>query len=157
MDENSGRLHELNYQFQHKLLPDLFFKSKPGFVGMFLKDKDMLSTLCNDFFTHFEEENPYSKEDFSTEIFKLSADTYALKLVFPEPLTEPLCYYSLIIFKKDFSEYMYFCLEKGGIFSDNAPFLCRWNEEKAHLNYGTCEYNEKEFILRCCDIFFKHK
>ena len=91
--------HGVRYCFEHRLLPGWFFEHKEGFVGLILHDKNILFEMINDIFTDEKVSNPYEKEDFVAIASKVTDEVKVLKIIFPEPEEEPLCYCSYIFFE----------------------------------------------------------
>jgi len=149
--------------FEHKLLPQWFFENKDKFVGVILQDKTVLYKMINDIFQNEGMENPYISEQFDLEAEKITEEVMMLKIIFPEPEEEPICYCSYLFFDKDFEKTSYFCIEKGNDFciekgneeGQSNPFVCEWTADGAHLNYGKCSFEEHEDFLKCVDIYMK--
>lgn len=147
-------LHEICYGFEHKLLPEMFFEYKFAFVKMLLDDKTKLYKIINDIFEDAKEKNPYTEDDFDIVLAKLDENLYMLKIIFPEPKTEPLCYCSYIFFDCSFEKTGYYCIEKGNSFSGKEePFVCSWSKEGMHFNYGNCVMEDNKDFLRCLELY----
>ena len=148
---------DLEYTFQHFLLPRFFNEQKETFVAVALKEPnflyDLLNMLCND----QNEENPYSKEDFKSEPIKFTKDILVLALTFPKPKDIPLCYKQYIFFDWEYEHTQYFCIEKTiGDEEGLSPCVCSWDGEK-HNNYGRVEMKyEDSDLIRCAEIFSRN-
>lgn len=147
--------HGIRYYFEHRLLPGWFFEHKEEFVGLILHDKTILFEMINDIFTDEKVSNPYKKEDFDVIASKVTDEVKMLKIIFPEPEEEPLCYCSYIFFDDEFEKISYFCIEKGNEASDNMPFVCSWSEDVIHSNHGNCTFEEYNDFIRCAEIHMK--
>ena len=89
---------------------------------------------------------------FYKRFFKISKDVLLLKLTYPEPESEPLCYGSYLLFDTAFENPAFFCLERGAR-RDEMPFLCRWAQSGEHLNYGRCSAEHGEALARCLELY----
>ena len=148
--------HDSRYFFEHKLLPEWFFENKDEFIGFLLSDKTILFEMIDDIFTQQKVSNPYKKEDFDVQPSKVTDEVKMLKIIFPEPEEEPLCYCSYIFFDDDLEKISYFCIEKGNEKSDNLPFVCSWTEDHMHLNHGNTTFEEYNDFLRCAELHMKN-
>ena len=146
--------HGIRYMFEHRLLPQWFFKEKERFVAPILKDKGILFEVLDQIFRKENVDNPYSPEQFNSEAAKLTDEVLMVKITFPEPEEEPLCYCSYLFFDLAFEKIAYFCIERGNPAGDDLPFVCSWTKEGTHLNHGHCTFEEHNDFLRCADIFF---
>ena len=150
-------LHQIRYLFEHKLFPLWFFENKDKLVGALLQDKDMLFKIINNIFEKEGVENPYSKEQFSVSPKRVAEEVMALKISFPEPEQEPLCYCCYLFFDKEFVKLRYYCVEKGQETQDGEgmeyPFICSWMPAGTHLNYGHCTLENDEDFRRCVEIY----
>lgn len=152
---NGMNLHQIRYTFEHKLLPQWFFEMKDKFAGMLLHEEAILYKLIDDMFKNEGQENPYTPEQFRIEAAKPAEGIMMLKLIFPEPEDEPLCYCSYLFFDNDFEKTGYFCIEKGYDPDDDSPFVCAWTPEGAHVNYGICSFEGQGDFFRCVDIYME--
>lgn len=145
--------HGVRYLFEHRLLPKYFFEDGAKFIGILLDNDEILYDIINDIFEKEEVENPYSKEEFTVEAARLVEDILLLKICFPEPEEEPLCYCSYMLFDEKFEKKGYFCIEKGNEAGEYLPFVCGWTPDGSHLNYGNCGLKEEEGLFRCLEIY----
>lgn len=149
--------HEIRYMFEHKLLPHWFFEDKAQFVGTILQNKAMLYQIIDDIFQKENVENPYLTEQFDMEAAKIAEDVMMMKLIFPEPEDEPLCYCSYLFFDQAFEKLSYFCIEKGNSAGGMAPFVCSWGPDGMHGNYGNCSLENQEDFYRCADLHMERE
>ena len=150
--------HQIRYFFEHRLLPQMFFENKGGFVNAVLGDKDLLFKAIDVIFQDKELDNPYSPNQFRASAETIADDISVLKIKYPEPEEEPLCYCSFLFFDAKFEKQGFYCLERGGDLSgDGIPFICSWSEDGVHRNHGTCLLDEREALLMCADIYMGKK
>lgn len=143
--------HEIRYLFEHRLLPQWFFKYQFSFIGSLLQDKEILYRMIHDLFKEEGLENPYTPDQFQVTVSNLM-DQMSLKISFPEPEEEPLCYCSYLFFDKEFDNVSFFCIEKGNKEDQMHPFLCSWTPDGTHLNHGRCTFENNDDFLRCAKI-----
>lgn len=147
--------HGVRYQFEHRILPQLFFEDKAQFIGIILNDKDVLFRVIDEIFSGEEVTNPYSKDDFTIEAARIAESVMMLKIIFPEPEEEPLCYCSYLFFNEKFEKLGYYCIEKGNEEGEFYPFVCSWTPEGEHVNHGNCTFEDYNDFFRCADIFME--
>lgn len=54
-------------------------------------------------------ENPYSENEFEVKPVDITEEFLSVKIKFPLPKEEPLCFESYIFCDKEFDKIMYFC------------------------------------------------
>ena len=69
--------------------------------------------MISDLFEKEEVTNPHLLENFDVTVDKITDDVLMLKIRFPEPEEEPLCYCSYLFFDENFEKTSYFCIGKG--------------------------------------------
>ncbi len=143
--------HGARYYFEHRLLPHLFFEDPERLVSTIIYDKGLLFHLINSIFEEAGIENPYSEADFDAKPSRLTDEVLVLKLVFPAPEEEPLCYWSYLFFDEAFEKVGYYCIEKGNEHSGNYPFVCSWTKDGCHNNHGGCTFEDHDDFYRCAD------
>lgn len=114
--------YEARYFFEHKLLPQLFYEGKIGFLNAALKEENYLYNICNEVFKAGEMPCPYEAEQFELHFVKVSNDkedhNYMMVLEFPEPEEPVLCHRAIAVFDMDFEKEvsfektMYYTVEK---------------------------------------------
>ncbi|MDE7298147.1 MAG: hypothetical protein K2N94_04875 [Lachnospiraceae bacterium] len=149
--------HGIRYLFEHRLLPQWFFEDKTQFVGLLLNEKEILFNIINDLFEKENVDNPYKREDFTVMASKVTADVLMVRIGFPAPEEEPLCYCAYIFFDKAFDKVSYFCIERGNKEGDNYPFVCSWTPDGAHNNHGNCSLDSYNDFIRCADIHMERE
>ena len=147
-----SEIHDIRYFFEHQLLPRAFFEDRALLITVLVKEKDFLYKMVQEVFEKEGAECPYRPEEFRAEPLKISKDVLLLKLTYPEPESEPLCYGSYLLFDTAFENPAFFCLERGAR-RDEMPFLCRWDESGNHLNYGRCSTEHGEALARCLELY----
>lgn len=147
--------HGVRYMFEHGILPDLFYRDSQLLVGLILHDKNALFRIIDEIFNNENIENPYSEEDFDAYPIKISDEVIVLCVNMPEPEEEPLCHCMYMIFNSDFDKLRYFTIERAGNDSTNYPFVCAWDADGNHLNFGRCTFEEKNDLISCLDLFIE--
>lgn len=145
--------HGVRYVFEHRLLPQWFYKDKQEFIAALLHDKSILYRIIDDIFTKEDMLNPYQPEQFDIEAGRIAEDLIMVKIIFPTPEDEPLCYCSYMLFDKDFKKAIYYCIERGQDDSLEYPFVCSWSEDMTHSNYGQCSMEDLGDFKRCLHLF----
>lgn len=125
------------YQFEHSVLPDFILGSDGAdIIRIILHNKGAF--FVNGYkFIHKDEENytcPYETSDFKFIPVKLDDEKYCLRINLPEPEVSPLCRSIFITHNKNFGNRRYFTLETGT--KPGEEFLCEWDKDKKHINYG---------------------
>lgn len=151
--ERYGKEYHARYAFETDILPHLFYDLKDRFVAPVLKDKNVLYATMNEVYKSHGIENPYTEDQITIDLGRITDEVLMLKLVFPEPEMEPFCYWSYLLFDRNFEKCSYFCVEKGRF--DDKPFICEWDMEGNHQNYGKAPFENDEDFLRCVDVHMK--
>ncbi len=149
-------LHQIRYLIEHRLLPNFFYTEKEAFIGMLLNDKESLYKMADSVFRQEKVKNPYSSEQFVVESGKIDEETFMVKLTYPEPEEEPLCYCSYLFFDSSFQYPFFFTLEKGYNQPSDQVMVCAWTPN-SHLNYGQCSRKDNAAFLRCLENYQNQK
>lgn len=144
--------HEIRYMLEHRFIPKWFFEDKGKFIGTVLHEQGILFEVIDDLFQKEGVENPYSAEDFKVMAAKITDDVLLLRIGFPEPEEEPLCYCAYLFFDADYQKLGYYCIEKGNAESGDLPFVCSWTPDEVHHNYGNCTMEGHDDLRRCMDV-----
>lgn len=144
-------LQNVRYGFEHRILPNGFYTDKQNFVGMILNNKNVIFEILSEMLEKENIDNPYTADQFRIDSAQLTDEYYMLKLTFPEPEEEPLCYWCYLIYDKNFERTMYFCLEKAG--DSDTPVVCAWNAKGEHMDYGSCALDDTKAFTMCSQIF----
>ena len=145
--------YKITYFFEHELLPSLFFTRTEKFVNRIANGKNALFMLMSTQCTEEGAENVYGPGDFDATPVKIAEDKLALIIRFPEPIGEPLCYYAVLLFDPTFKKKAYYCVEMADPFGESDPFLCGWDENGRHLNFGKCKNDMNDILGRCASMF----
>lgn len=144
------------YTLEHRLLPQWFYKDKRVFVDAVVADPTMIYRIVSDMLSKEGEENPYAEDAFSSMRYKLTDDVLALKISFPKPEMEPLCFCSYLVFDKECERLVYFTIEKTAE-PDAEAMVCSWNKENQHISLGACSFKEYGDLRKCADIYLHTK
>ena len=104
--------------------------------GKFLYD--VMSELCGE----SQVENIYTPEMYKVSACKLEDGTSIVKLYMPEPESEPLCYRIYLVLDELLEKANSFTVERGAL--EGQIFLCGWDENGGHSNFGVLPNVEKE-------------
>lgn len=148
--------YKVLYSLEHRLLPQWFYKDQRAFVDAIVSDPTMIYRIVSDLLKQENEENPYTEDAFSSMRYKLTDDVLALKVSFPKPEMEPLCYCAYLIFDKSCNKLMYFTIEKTSE-PDVDAVVCSWNKDSQHMNFGSCSFEEYGDLRKCADIYLRIK
>lgn len=146
-------LHDALYIYEHKILPTNFFKFKGDFVATVLKRKEVLFKVFDGMLAEEKICNPYAEEEFKVDVLRADDELMILKITFPEPEDEPLCYCSYLFLDKELEKLRYFCVEKGAGIGGVQKYLCSWTQSGEHLNHGVCDLYENEEYIKCLSIY----
>ena len=102
-------------------------------------------------------QNPYREEDFEIESFPLVAGVTALKITFPEPEIEPLCYKAYLFFDQEFEIMSYFCRERAYEEGEEekTALLCSWYPNHNHAIIGESTFDDRQDIFNCIEVYMK--
>lgn len=112
-------------------------------------------TVIDDIFFEEGVENPYAENEFRIEVVKCDEEFMVIKIVFPEPEEEPLCYCSYLFVDKEMKNLKYFCIEKAN--GLEIAFVCSRTDSGQHMNYGNCSMEDKEDYERCLSIYSEER
>lgn len=146
---------DIRYMLEHRLLPTYFFVHKKNFVDRITRNKDAVYNILDKLFKDNNLENIYKKEDFNAELGKVTDEVTLIKITFPKPEVEPLCYSAYIFYDKNFEKLGYYCIEKGNEGNNFTPYVASWTKEGRHENHGTCTLENNEDLLKCADLHMR--
>ena len=141
------------YEFEHKLLPKWAYNSVDFFNDLVNKGiKETLYRAIKSVYDNHKEECPYREDDFSGFSTRLDVDTFVIVLRLPKPEEVPMCYCALLYMDLNTKRIAYYTMEKGKdpIDEREIQFLCGWDKEGNHNNYGsayTDKYNFGDVML----------
>lgn len=163
--------------FEHNVIPGLLYEIGLPFMllaSLSGQGRNNFETAltrnglpAEDFFTEFDNildeiieplfkaaqiENPFRPEDFQAEAF--CSDKYAaLKISFPYPARDRLCYCSYLFSDRTGKKLAYFTLEKNTYDGEEKAMLCSWNGYGSHTNYGYCPIDHDTAFKKCIKHF----
>ncbi len=144
-------LNESMFYFEHTLLPGWFFEEKKKFVIAALNDSTFLHRVLSDIFKNEGLENPYKAEEFVAEPAKVREDIMMLRIIYPMPADEPLCYCSYMFFDNDFEKTSFYTIEKGDPKEGPLPYACEWTTDGVHHKLGRCSFENMGDFKICVD------
>ncbi|MCW6659011.1 hypothetical protein NHG25_00770 [Aerococcaceae bacterium NML191292] len=139
---------ENRYLLEHRWLPHWFFEQKEALVGAILSEESafLYKTMVE---ACTQEDVPYQAADYQAEMIKLTPDLYAVRIRMPQPEYVPHCHRVYLLFNADFTQKAYFTIELGL----DGDFICGWNEEGCHFNYGNAPQDLAEELAQITQYF----
>ena len=150
--------YDVMYYFQHRLLPKCFFEDKAQFMMIVLKKQDLLYRVARDMYEKsIGDSFPYEESDFKTKVLYYDDDTEltAVKISFPFPEREPLCFCALLIFDRNFEKQGFFTVECGSVPEESEPFLCSWTADQTHTLHCNCVLDDKVLLMDSLKLYLK--
>lgn len=145
-------IHNVRYTLEHKVIPGWLYNEKETLVYALLSRDDLLYAVISDMLSEQGLLNPYSPGQFKAVPLEPEDDVCGIKIMFPEPEDEPLCYYAILFFDWNFTRLSYFTVERGNDFGRQRPFICGWDKNGTHLNYGSLEFDDDSILELCRSI-----
>ena len=148
--EEGITLEQVRYHFEHNAVPRYFYED-PANVLAALREQGMYML-----WTALADENgvayPYQADDFEEYWYELTDGSTILQIVMPDPEATPQCYRIYLLYNPTTGEAGYYTAEYDNFFDESA-FLCGWDAQHSHMNYGGAAVTEKgssdyEDILR---------
>lgn len=147
-------LKDIKYMFEHQLLPSWYYKDKGNFVAALVQeDSTLLFHIMGEICEKEHVRMPYTADMYSFELYGISEDVMLLRQSMPEPSDEPLCFRVYFMFDRQFEKMGYYTVEKG---QGDDLYLCGWDAEGNHANYGGCPDGERPETDRIIDIYMGH-
>lgn len=143
--------YNIRHEFEHVLLPGIFYTHTEIFIKDVLENDHFLSTLYIDLYHQKNLYNVVHSDAYHREMIEIFDDLKAIKIQCPYPDKRPLSHNILLIYNDDYTCIQYFILEKGL----EIPVLCSWDEHAKHISYISCPEEEEIFINACVDIFIQ--
>jgi hypothetical protein len=157
------KMRDAFHILEHKLLPELFFEGKAGFID-YATDKDP-----NGIFEVFRQivetkalENPFSAGQFRRKMIELTdgrtADPYkefALIVTYPEPEVASLCFKSFFLFDATCTTQGYYTLER--VERNGKPYLYAWEKDLTRKFFGTISFDEEKQLRRIVEIYLQNR
>lgn len=152
----------IQYEFQHQLLPNWAYNSSPFFNDLInIGEKQTLYKAARKHYENRSEEFPFTEDDFGGFHVRLDVDTVVVLLRFPEPKEVPMCFCSFIYLDTKTNQIAYYTLEKGKDPTNDKDmqFLCGWDAKGQHQQYGSV-YTEQHqlgdiFLIRFFYMVFR--
>lgn len=147
---------ELRYTVEHRFFPSELFRNPAQMIGALSQKKGEFVWKMYDIIAVSEQtENPFKPENFAVKLYRLDDNWYMIQLVMPKADSQPLCERIYIIFNETFKKVFYYTVERSVAVERGGAetwFLCRWNAEAEHLNYGEVSGEENEEIGRIREL-----
>lgn len=150
--------HSIRYAFEHEALADTRSGDVAMLVHMMLIDRDFLYNVIDQMFQKENVKNPYTAEQFFVESVNVNQKygPQVLKMHFPPPEEETLCYCSYLFWDSYFGNAEYYCIEKAGSENGNAAVIYGWSGSWENLNFGRCALDEGQWFNRCLNLYIDH-
>lgn len=144
-------LKQVRYYFEHRLLPEWLYTEKEKLILTFANEQQKVPFLVmSDLCQREGLEMPYPEEDYQFTLYPVAENVLGGVLTLPEPEEEPLCYRVYFVFNKEFDRLAYYTLEKG---QEEEYFLCGWDAEKTHSNYGSVDLDEEQIRAKIRKLY----
>lgn len=140
------------YYFEHQFLPKLFYDPKV-FLPMAIKNNpDVIHMNWTHLLEHYGITDTYDADAYKVQMFEISDKIACVRILCPQPEVEPQCLWIYMLFRYSLRKRFYFTVEKGGLF-ESGPFLCGWDRNQKHINYGECEEHIEKALDQAIAIF----
>jgi len=126
-------LERIRYHFEHSAMPRFFYED-PATVLDVVKEVGVypvFAALANENGVAY----PYQETDFKENLYNQDDGTVVLQVVMPRPEVTPQCYRIYMVYNADTGDADYYTVEFDDMMGETA-FLCGWNPDMTHLNYG---------------------
>lgn len=137
-------LRRTRYYFEHDFLPRAFLEKGETVIGMLQEHGGrllykMMEQECKDAKVWCR----YKESQYGCCTKKIGDGYTMLCLRFPNPRKSHMCSSAYCVFNKGYSLVRYFTLESGKVRMKIVFFLCEWDSERRHYNYGMVPYDIK--------------
>lgn len=135
-------LKRTRYYFEHELLPRVFFEKKGEFINMLQEYGGRL--LYRMMLWECEEAKvscKYIEQEYRCTVRKMENGWGMLCMKFPRAKKPCMCPLAFCIFGEGYSWVRYFMVESGRLGARRVFFLCEWNPQRYHYNYGSVPDN----------------
>ncbi|MBQ7503597.1 hypothetical protein IJT93_12950 [bacterium] len=149
-------IHGILYEYEHRLIPRLFYRDGLSFMNNLIENGNALPySLLSFLFKERKTDNPYSESDIEVETAEVCDEYTSVRLVYPNPQTEPLCFCCYLFADADGEKLRCYTVEKSSSLFDGTEeqMLCGWDENMRHQNYGTVSADNNEIYKKCVEIF----
>ena len=145
---------DLLYQYEHVIIPGLFYKHGAAFLQIALTRQDeALFGMLEALFKETKTENPYRREDFKAELYESSDEYTSVKIRYPNPERDPLCYCCYLFADSEGEKLRCYTVEKDTFEDEENKMLCAWSQEHRHSNYGLCSSEDYADYKKCVELF----
>lgn len=139
-------VQNLRYQFEHRILPHYFYQS-PYTIMTYLLSEGIMhpwQIVCDSNGT----DPTYSEADTKASLYFLAGDgedddVFIERIILPKPDKDLLCYRIYLLYDVYKENAVYFTIESDQMTNEMSPydggefvFVCSWDEESVHHNYG---------------------
>lgn len=135
-------LRRTRYYFEHEFLPRVFLEKGETVIEMLQKYGGrllykMMEQECKDAKVWCR----YKESQYGCCTKKIGDGYTMLCLRFPNPGKSHMCSSAYCVFDKGYSVVRYFTLESERVRMKMVFFLCEWDSERYHFNYGMVPYD----------------
>lgn len=127
-------LYDVRYYFEHRLLPEELYENRDQLVA-FLRSSGV-HALWASLTGSIGFETVYPEDAFGIAEFPQEDGTNVIMLSLPAPEDSPLCSRVYLCWNPETGKAGYYTVELDNLFGETW-FLCGWNAEGIHENYGT--------------------
>lgn len=143
---------QIRYFFEHKFLPHIYYDPKIILPVSIKQNPDVIRQNWKNILNKEQVQDIYPDDAWEVQSYELDPHTASNRIICPIPEKEPQCYYIYMLFTYDLKRFYYFTMEKGGLF-DSGPFLCGWDPDGKHRNFGGCEQDIEKGLDRAFELF----
>ena len=153
MEENDVELfYELRYYFEHEMLPNWFYKKTETFIEKLVEEENNflyegMNLLCED----TEQEMRYTREQYKVYRCNTKKEYIMIYIEMPKPEIELLCYQVYLVLSDDYQNKGYYTVERGSSLQER--FLCSWDQDQFHSNYGETYEDTSRIERKIAEIF----
>lgn len=144
MEQTRENLYQARYFVEHKLLPEVLFKTRDAFINKISEQKEeLVYAMMEDVCTKRGLSMPYKKEEYHFTGKKINDEYIFFTVVMPEAKYVLNCEKVYFVFNKDLSVLRYITIERS---KGKEYVFGEWRESKDHLihaNYGVCPISEE--------------
>ena len=143
---------ELRYYFEHEMLPNWFHKKTEAFIERLVEEENNflhegMNLLCED----AGQEMQYTREQYKVYRCRTQKEYTMICIEMPKPEVELLCYQVYLVFSHDYQNKGYYTVERGSSFRER--FLCFWDQDQFHGNYGKTYEDTSRTERKIAEIF----
>lgn len=142
----------LRYYFEHRLLPNWFYEKTEVLIERLEEGGEHflyggMSVLCEESGAVMK----YTREQYKIYRCNIEKEYTMIRIEMPRPEGEPMCYEVYLVFSDDYQSKKYFTVEMGS--SVQERFLCSWDQNQSHCNYGVVYEDTDRTERKIADIF----